>query len=834
MKILIVNDDELFTKELKANLTQNRYVVDTALNGQEGWEFVEAQEYDLIVLDVMLPKLDGITFCARLRGKGLQVLVMFLTSRDTSEDKVKGLDAGADDYVVKPVPLAELIARIRALLRRKATTVSPILEWGNLYLEPRTGEVKYANVPLNLTKKEYSLLELFMKDREKIHSQDNILNQLWSFEDEPPTKDTIRTLVKRLRQKLKAANAPDLIETVFGLGYRLNPAFEKASPINSNFNLYSKKLVESARTQNISQNSQNNTITSFTRNYGNPNPQVFVENKQTPIESQIRLLIVDKDKQFIDSLVRDATARGLQTAIAPNLKFARNSLQRVCPDIVLLDISVEEGEDKLIFLEEMSNHVPAIPVLVFTHQELSSDRVALARRKSQGFFHKPISPNRVLEAISKALKPVTKNEAKVMVVDDDRMILRLVRTLLEPWRIKVTTVNNSLQFWDELESVKPDLLILDVQMPNIDGVELCQLLRNDSRWNWLPIVFLTGQRNTDTIQQVFSAGADDFINKPVVAPELIIRIFNRLERNRLLQEQAEINPLTGLPNRQRSTQDLERLLHLANQYQQCFCLVVLKIDDLDKINRNYGHKFGDKMLRRLASLLQKELRTEDIVSSWNGEEFVVGMYGISRGYGVEWLAEVLEMLRLIEFEVAQDTICITFSAGVTQYPEDGSDIQTLYQRAASTMVKAKECGGNCVLPSDWKQLQSDQFPLHKDVILLHQDSAFANSIMEALLTRSYHVHWLKDGKAANKVLIGKSPSLHGKIILLEENLPGLNGLEILKQFKRDKLIQRSKIVWLSTTTTEVEKVMSMGCFDYINVPCNISTFMYRLRHLLEG
>ena len=129
-----------------------------------------------------------------------------------------------------------------------------------------------------------------------------------------------------------------------------------------------------------------------------------------------------------------------------------------------------------------------------------------------------------------------------MVVDDDRMTLRLVRTLLEPWGIKVNILNDSLKFWDELQSVKPDLLILDVQMPNVDGIELCQLLRNDSRWAWLPIVFLTGQRDTQTIQQVFSAGADDFINKPVVAPELITRIFNRLERTRLLQEQAEINP----------------------------------------------------------------------------------------------------------------------------------------------------------------------------------------------------------------------------------------------------------------------------------------------------
>ena len=239
------------------------------------------------------------------------------------------------------------------------------------------------------------------------------------------------------------------------------------------------------------------------------------------------------------------------------------------------------------------------------------------------------------------------------------------------------------------------------------------------------------------------------------------------------------------------------------------------------------------MLRRLAALLQKELRNEDIVSSWNGGEFLVGMYGISRGYGVEWLAEVLETLRSTEFDVAEKPVRITFSAGVTQYPEDGSDVKTLYKSAASTMEKAKDRGGNCIVHSNWEPLLCDRLPLD-NVIFLNQDSAFANSIMEALLTRSYHVHWLKDGNAALEALAKKSFSLHGEVILLEENLPGLNGLEILKHFKKDKIIHRSKVIWLSTATSEVEKALHWGCFDYINVPCNISAFMYRLRHFVEG
>lgn len=946
MRILLIDDDELFTSLLKANITEQRYTVDTAANGQEGWDFVEAQNYDLIVLDVMLPKLDGISFCRRLRAKGLQTLVLLLTARGTSDDKVMGLDAGADDYLVKPVPLPEIEARIRALLRRKATTVSPVLEWGNLRFDPSVGTVTYGEVLLNLTPKEYALLELFMRNTQKIHSQSSILNQLWSLSDEPASGDTIRALIKRLRQKLKAVGASDLIETVYGLGYRLNSALQKTlltdvtsslpskarnQSISTNFWEESKsKILEQIAileqaTQKLLQNPLQDNSQKTAKQVahkligslsilGLPQGAEIVQKierllqaqvsfepeqlqflceqvqvlrqriecttpqklekqatnegitatKQIQIEQQTRLLIVDEDREFINTLVVEATTWGMQTAIVANPQQALEAIGRVRPDIVLLDMSVPNTrKDGLIFLEELSKQTPPIAVLVLTTNTQVTDQVAMSfdkpfslergipnrsavlplcvyTRQVRGFLEKPIVPKILLETITQILKKAKVVEAKVMLLDDDRLTLRFLQTLLEPWGLQVTTLSNPLQFWDELEAVTPDLLILDVQMPDIDGIELCRTLRNDSRWAWLPILFLTGQRDAETIQNLFAAGADDYVSKPVVVSELVTRIFNRLERTRLLREYAQTDSLTGLPNRQRSQQDLERLLHLASQYQQPFCLAVLTLDHLTQVNRNYGHRLGDQIIRRLAHLLRRELRDEDIVSRWDGAEFIVGMYGIKRGDGVEWLAEILELLRQIEFTTCNSKIIhSTFSAGVTQYPEDGINIQTLYQTAGAILEKAIECGGNRVLPANWQPLRSHdcrQSPSHPspviDVILIHQDSPFANSIMGALEMRGYHSYWLKDGKTALEVLAGNTPSLHGRVLLLEENLPLLNGLEIVKRFKRDKITQRSKVVWLSENLSQVENVLNLGCFDYINVPCKISAFMYRLRQVL--
>jgi DNA-binding response OmpR family regulator len=221
MRILLVEDDERIAIALAETLRDRQYLVDIAADGEAGWELIEAFPYELILLDVMLPKLDGISLCQRLRRAGYMTPVLMLTARDTSNDKVMGLDAGADDYVVKPFDLAELAARIRALLRRGKETLPPVLEWEQLCLDPSSCEVTYAGHRLHLTPKEYKLLELFLRNSRQVLSRSTILDHLWSYED-PPGEEAVKVHIKDLRKKLRRVGAPpDFIETVYGLGYRI-------------------------------------------------------------------------------------------------------------------------------------------------------------------------------------------------------------------------------------------------------------------------------------------------------------------------------------------------------------------------------------------------------------------------------------------------------------------------------------------------------------------------------------------------------------------------------------------------------------------------------------
>ena len=221
MRILLVEDDDRIAKPLVEGLKNERHVVEIAKNGLEGWEYAQGAEFDLILLDLMLPKLDGIELCKRLRTAKSTALILMLTAKDTIDDKVIGLDAGADDYLVKPFKLKELAARVRALSRRSYELKPQIFSYEELQLNPSTGAVTYQDNSLSLTPKEYLILEYFLRHPQQILTRSAILDQLWEF-DNSSGEGTIKTHITNLRQKLKAAGSKDnLIETVYGIGYRL-------------------------------------------------------------------------------------------------------------------------------------------------------------------------------------------------------------------------------------------------------------------------------------------------------------------------------------------------------------------------------------------------------------------------------------------------------------------------------------------------------------------------------------------------------------------------------------------------------------------------------------
>ena len=466
------------------------------------------------------------------------------------------------------------------------------------------------------------------------------------------------------------------------------------------------------------------------------------------------LLIVDEDESFTDELVVEANTQGLRTEVVRKLSVAREAFcpsnrngNSLYPDVVLIDLNLNDGErgsregdrqptfeqgkqegEKINFpttasckqhqqrwnssesesitrlessyqlLADFTNLTPPVPVVVFARYGNFTERVEVARLGGRAFLQKPVLPAQAIEVVLDAIRRSRTAEAKVMVVDDDPYMLAALRLLLEPWGVKTLTLDDPRQFWETLEVVVPDLLILDIEMPYLTGIELCLTVRNDPRWSGVPILFLTAHTDAKTVHQVFAAGGDDYVTKPIVGPELVNRIFNRLERSQLLRSRAETDALTGVANRRRSTQDLSQFLHLADRHNQSLCFALLDLDCFKQVNDEYGHAMGDTVLRRLGELLLRTFGGQDVVARWGGEEFVVGMYGMTKRDAIKSIDDVLINWRSEEFVDTDDRkFRVSFSAGIAEYPSDGNDLQALYRAADEALYRAKAAGRDRVM-----------------------------------------------------------------------------------------------------------------------------------------
>lgn len=657
-----MEDDAQTAAVVSKSLAAYHYQVDAVSDGQAGWDLMQTYTYDLLLLDVVLPRLDGIDLCRKLRAEGYKTPILLLTAKDDARDRVVGLEAGADDYVSKPFDLPELVARVRALLRRSDTIQLARLGWERLQLDQDSNEVSYGDKRLHLTPKEYGLLELFLRNPRRVFNRSTLLERLWSLDD-CPGEEAVTTHIKGLRRKLKAAGmTADPIETVYGLGYRLKqapgstdqpadqtrPQPSSADSTSSTDSTDSTNSTDSAvadRSRSAAssapasvhrQQAEANVMaivaamwekfkTTMTDRIalleqattdlvkGTPDPELWQQAKveahrligalgsyglidgsqvarqieallQTdlpiapdqvqqleqliatlkqivaqkssqpppampavPIASPpiARLLVIDDDTLLTDQLAMAAAGWGIEIDKAPNPAVAREKLAAHRPDVILLDLTFpntpETGETGLMLLSELSKQVPTIPILVFTAHNQLSDRVKVAQSGGRGFLRKPISPEQIFDAVTRILNQTQTINTRVLIVDDDPHVLMQLQVSLQALGFQVITLDNPNLFWDVLETTQPDLLILDVEMPDLTGFELCRVVRNDCRWSQLPVLFLSAHTDAKTIHQGFAIGADDYVAKPIAEPELIVRVLNRLERAQCLRTAQQPN-----------------------------------------------------------------------------------------------------------------------------------------------------------------------------------------------------------------------------------------------------------------------------------------------------
>lgn len=631
MRILLVEDDETIVEVLKPALVKQNYSIDVATDGETGWELLKHRAYDLVLLDVVLPKLDGISLCRQLRATKNPVLVLLLTARDAMTDRLLGLDSGADDYMVKPFHVQELIARIRALLRRGSTAPSSILLCGSLRLDPQTREVSYAGHPLQFSRKEYLLLELFLRHPQHVFSRRAIVERLWGLEEEAPNDDTIKSHIKNIRRELKRVGTEDLIETLYGQGYRINPAYltadstlesssaqedsstalesmtaaiwERAKGTTLERVLFLEQTVQelqaNALTENLRQQAKHaahklaGSLGTFGFDAGSHLARLLEDYLEPPLEPDQRslaqtthalvvalrqqltlprvelsdrhstqqfppssetasvlqkttlglavaakrhqplLLIIAPHSDVASQLVAEAHCWNIETAIAPNLTTAHGQIQHRTPSVILLDWSlICKSEEESELFSDLARHLPSVPILIYgATSDCTAHRITAVRSGGQRFIPQSTPMPQIMRTIADLMQISDRQPSTILAVDDDPQILLTLRTTLESYNIRLIELEDPTQFWETLNTTQPDMLIVDINMPQISGLELCQSVRQDIEWDWLPILCLTAHIHPQTVQQAFAAGVDDYITKPISPPDFSVRLLNRLHRS---------------------------------------------------------------------------------------------------------------------------------------------------------------------------------------------------------------------------------------------------------------------------------------------------------------
>ncbi len=412
------------------------------------------------------------------------------------------------------------------------------------------------------------------------------------------------------------------------------------------------------------------------------------------------VLIADPDPEMLVAISKIAHKRCIDVKGATTLDELLKAAASGRVDGAIIDIHLSRSVPIVQMVESIHeiDGMKELPVAMMSDDCSVENRVATTHAGASHFLSKPVNADELAGTVQHFIATRAKVVHRVLILDDDEPFRERVSLLLDEEGFQVSALGEPKEIMDALETVKPEVILLDVNMPEISGFDVCRMLRSSNRWKEIPILFLTAETDPRDRLECFRAGGDDYIRKPVIKEELLARIGVRLERIRLYKEKADRDPLTTLPTRRAFIEAFKIRIAEGLRYHRPASLCLMDIDRFKHVNDHYGHLTGDQVLATLGRLLGSRFRAVDIRGRWGGEEFTLVFYGEDRATSKMILSRVLEEFRQTVFQGEHgESFHCTFSCGIAELPADGTSEDELFRVADERLYKAKDAGRNQIV-----------------------------------------------------------------------------------------------------------------------------------------
>jgi DNA-binding response OmpR family regulator/HPt (histidine-containing phosphotransfer) domain-containing protein len=500
-------------------------------------------------------------------------------------------------------------------------------------------------------------------------------------------------------------------------------------------------------------------------------------------------------------ILREAEGRGWHVATAPGAP------EPGAADVVLLDAGLPGLADAVARLSGGGSAVAL-------HVEGDVDRVGLVRAGARRLIGTGLPADAVVAELA-ALAADRRGATSVLVVDDDPVSLEIVAAALRAAGHEVVVCGDALDFWTALERAQPDLVALDVQMPGADGFELCRALRADPRWRGTPVLFLTATTSSAAVAELFAAGGDDYVPKPVQPAELVARVAGRIERMAGGAGAADVDDVTGMLRRPAAEPRLRTLIALAQRLRHELTIAAIAVDGFAAL----PDAERDPALAALGRVGRAVLRPGDVGAFWGAGEVVLGMIGSDEHAVGDRLVEAVANLG-----------GRSGSAGLAVHPRDGETVAALVAAASAARRGAEAAGGDRLGLAGAPRGGTERV----DVALVEDDGVLAQLVLDGLQVRGYSTRWIADGDEAARTLGGARPLLKAGLVLLDWDLPARDGLTVLRGLATDGALAATRVIMLTARASqrEILSALELGASDHVAKPFSLAVLMQRVERVL--